>query len=787
MREARRTIRVDRAKILAAKEEPEEGEQIDDLQDDGDDDDVDEDDHLSDQEDGDAFGEQSLRLSRSGALKGRSMGIAQDDDDDDDDNDEDEDDEQEKNENTFARRSAGASSNDGGFSTQGDHQSNTSSSKHQPLSLEELYLKRKEEVMAIRKPVFMTKEERAKAALEKRQQEAEERRKRQEEERRHREATQSRGNREVERRDREVERVEREKEKELKQIKSQYLGLEKRKKRIIKPSEKFKITFDWNADDDTSKDLNPLYAKQHDTSLLFGKGMKAGIDRREQRKQGIFYEKLVADRLRFQDSEEQELIGRARQYNIDQDEAAMKKETHWSSKTLDGMNERDWRIFKEDFGISCRGGNIPHPLRSWSEAELPKEIFGAIEKAGYTKPFPIQMQCIPIGVQKRDLIGIAETGSGKTAAFLIPMLYHILKKPRLTPETIVDGPYGLVLAPTRELAQQIHEEAEKFCRPLGIKSFAVVGGIHIDEQAFLMREGCEIMIATPGRLNDCLERRYIVLNQCTYVVLDEADRMMDMGFEPQVVSVLDAIPSSSLKPDEDASENPALLALVPGIEYRTTVMFSATMPTTVERLAKKYLRRPVMVTIGEAGKASTNVEQRVEMMKDNDRRTRLEQLLEQGLEPPIIIFVNSRKQCDALFKILDKLGILATTLHGGKNQEVRAVSLDQFKAGKYDVLIATDVAGRGIDVTGVKYVINYELPKNIEFYTHRIGRTGRAGQKGVAISFLTGNDTEIMYDLKQMLIASGNYVPPELSRHEAAQHKPGSIVKKRKEIVYSNR
>jgi ATP-dependent RNA helicase DDX23/PRP28 len=296
----------------------------------------------------------------------------------------------------------------------------------------------------------------------------------------------------------------------------------------------------------------------------------------------------------------------------------------------------------------------------------------------------------------------------------------------------------------------------KFETYMGIKVVSIVGGQSIEEQGFKIRQGCEIVIATPGRLLDCLERRYAVLNQCNYVVLDEADRMIDMGFEPQVVGVLDAMPSSNLKPeneDEELDEK--------GI-YRTTYMFSATMPPAVESLARKYLRNPVVVTIGTAGKATDLITQNVIMVKESEKMPRLQKILADLGDKTAIVFCNTKKTADMRAKDLDKAGFSVTTLHGGKSQDQREISLEGFRNRRFNVLVATDVAGRGIDIPDVAHVINYEMPSSVDTYTHRIGRTGRAGKKAVATSFLTLENTDIFFDLKQMLIQSNSPVPPNL-------------------------
>ena len=296
---------------------------------------------------------------------------------------------------------------------------------------------------------------------------------------------------------------------------------------------------------------------------------------------------------------------------------------HWSEKSLPEMTYRDWRIFREDYNISTKGGNLPNPIRSWEESTIHKDLLQIIHKVGYTEPTPIQRQAIPIGLQNRDIIGIAETGSGKTLAFLVPLLTWIQTLPKLVRmEDTEQGPYALIMAPSRELVQQIEEETVKFGAPLGIKTVAVIGGISKEDQALKLRMGAEIVIGTPGRLVDVLESRYIVLNQCTYVVLDEADKMIDMGFEPHVNNILSYLPVTNQKPDtEEAEQDEKLLAnFSTKQKYRQTVMFTATMPPAVERLARSYLRRPATVYVGTAGKPTDRVEQIVYMVQENDKR-----------------------------------------------------------------------------------------------------------------------------------------------------------------------
>ncbi|KAI8368683.1 P-loop containing nucleoside triphosphate hydrolase protein [Choanephora cucurbitarum] len=645
-----------------------------------------------------------------------------------------------------------------------------------PISIEELVKKKEEESKLTEKPKFLTKEERAKLALEKRQKEVEQIRQKQTEERKAREKfdfaaedeyrrTQDRSRHDSRRSDRRDKRdryrdYEEEEqamdaaltEKEKQAIRERYFGGERKKRKIRRMNER-KFVFDWDAGEDTSYDFNPLYANKH-SAQMFGRGHIAGIDLKEQKKhQSEFYDRLMKER---RTSEEIDRASTLKQISLNKEAKAKWDERHWSEKPLDQMKERDWRIFKEDFNISTKGGQIPHPIRSWEESGLPEKILKIIDQVGYKEPTPIQRQAIPIGIQNRDIIGIAETGSGKTASFVIPLLTYISDLPKITQENMAEGPYALIMAPTRELAQQIEEETIKFATPMGFNCVSIVGGHAIEEQSFSLRNGAEIVIATPGRLKDCLDRRILVLNQCTYVVMDEADRMIDMGMEADVNFILDALPVTNMKPDDAENEVPA--ELPQGRKYRQTTMFSATMPPAVERLAKKYLRREAVVTIGQAGQATDSVEQRVEMINDEAKKTnRLMEILESGkFAPPIIIFVNQRRGVDTLSKTLNKSGHHAVTLHGGKSQEQREMALAQLKNGNAGILVATDVAGRGIDVKNVSLVVNYDMAKTIEDYTHRIGRTGRAGNFGVAITFLSNKDTEVMQDLKQMLSKSSS-------------------------------
>lgn len=563
-------------------------------------------------------------------------------------------------------------------------------------------------------------------------------------------------------------------------VKHRYMGAEQtssfsaKKKRKRTADRKF--NFEWNVEEDTSGDYNPLYQNRHEANF-FGRGRLAGFGEDVADNVARKYAQALETRdLESGGMRAKEILEMERRRREESSRNQLDK--HWSEKKLEHMRERDWRIFKEDFNISTKGGSVPNPMRSWEESQLPNSLLRLIDQVGYKEPTPIQRASIPIAMQSRDLIGVAVTGSGKTAAFLLPLLVYISELPRLDENEWRknDGPYSIVLAPTRELAQQIEIEAKKFTQPLGFNVVSIVGGHSLEEQAYSLRDGAEIIIATPGRLVDCIERRMLVLSQCCYVIMDEADRMIDLGFEEPVNKILDALPVTNEKPDTEEAENPRAMSQHLGgrDRYRQTMMYTATMPAAVERIARKYLRRPAIITIGSAGEAVDTVEQRVEMIPGEEKRKkRLHDILSSGeFRPPIIVFVNIKRNCDAIARDIKQMGFSSVTLHGSKTQDQREAALASVRSGATNVLVATDLAGRGIDVPDVSLVVNFNMAHSIESYTHRIGRTGRAGKSGVAITFLGGEDTDVMYDLKQMLMKSPiSRVPEELRKHEAAQSK----------------
>ncbi|KAH6814191.1 hypothetical protein C2S51_023209 [Perilla frutescens var. frutescens] len=384
----------------------------------------------------------------------------------------------------------------------------------------------------------------------------------------------------------------------------------------------------------------------------------------------------------------------------------------------------------------------PAPIESFTDMNLHASIMKDIAFHGYTTPTSIQAQSMPVALSGRDLLGCAETGSGKTAAFTIPMIQHCLAQP---PIRRGDGPLALVLAPTRELAQQIEKEVKAFSRSLdSFRTAIVVGGTNISEQRSELRAGVNIVVATPGRFIDHLQQGNTSLSRISFVVLDEADRMLDMGFEPQIREVMQNLPKK-----------------------HQTLLFSATMPVEIEELAQEYLTNPVRVKVGKVSSPTANVSQVLEKVPENEKIDRLLDMLVEAAAhsekcsqpfPLTIVFVERKSRCDEVAEALIQQGLQAAALHGGRSQSERESALHDFRHGPSRILVATDVASRGLDVTGVAHVINLDLPKTMEDYVHRIGRTGRAGSTGQATSFYTDRDMYLVAQIRKAIqdVGSGN-------------------------------
>lgn len=490
-------------------------------------------------------------------------------------------------------------------------------------------------------------------------------------------------------------------------------------------SKKTKFQFDWDSNEDTMANYKPLVSHKYDSLLQ-------DLNERDNQATAL----------------EQSLMGK-----------------HWKEKELSEMTERDWRILKEDFNISTKGSAARNPLRNWNDDNIiPKEILSIIEtEFKFIEPSPIQRIAIP-NMQSmrtkngRDVCGIAATGSGKTMAFLIPIVTMLMKVgSRPIPLKIRNGPKSLILVPTRELAKQCHSQAvlllkylQKLKNDLKFNSVSIVGGHSYEESIVDLRNGCDILVATPGRLIDLVGSHNIVLNDVSILVLDEADKMVDLGFEEQLTTVLSNLNSSVIS------------------KFLQTVMFTATLTPNIERIIGKYLTNPVYATIKRSEGTIPKIQQIVEYSTDDSTKFEILKTKLPKFSPPIIIFVNYKRSADWLFdKFRNETHLKVSIIHGSKSQEQREQSLKLLRSGKVQVLIATNVAARGIDIPNVSLVVNYQMSKHFEDYIHRIGRTARAGQNGVALTFL-GNEEdpklviELYKYLRNMDITKSNIFPNTL-------------------------
>ncbi|XP_041858557.1 DEAD-box helicase 3 X-linked a isoform X6 [Melanotaenia boesemani] len=426
----------------------------------------------------------------------------------------------------------------------------------------------------------------------------------------------------------------------------------------------------------------------------------------------------------------------------------------------------------DDIPVEATGANSPPHIESFHDVDMGEIIMGNITLSRYTRPTPVQKHAIPIIKSKRDLMACAQTGSGKTAAFLLPVLSQIytdgagdaLQAAKNSGQE--NGRYGrrkqypisLVLAPTRELALQIYDEARKFAYRSRVRPCVVYGGADIGQQIRDLERGCHLLVATPGRLVDMMERGKIGLDYCNYLVLDEADRMLDMGFEPQIRRIV----------EQDT---------MPPKGIRQTMMFSATFPKEIQILARDFLEDYIFLAVGRVGSTSENITQKVVWVEETDKRSFLLDLLnatvipsevqenvtetpeKPGKDSLTLVFVETKKGADALEDFLYREGYACTSIHGDRSQRDREEALHQFRSGRCPILVATAVAARGLDICNVKHVINFDLPSDIEEYVHRIGRTGRVGNLGLATSFFNDKNSNITKDLLDILVEAKQEVP----------------------------
>ncbi|KAK1903137.1 putative ATP-dependent RNA helicase Pl10 [Dissostichus eleginoides] len=424
----------------------------------------------------------------------------------------------------------------------------------------------------------------------------------------------------------------------------------------------------------------------------------------------------------------------------------------------------------DDIPVEATGSNCPPHIDTFHDVDMGEIIMANIAMSRYDHPTPVQKHAIPIIKSKRDLMACAQTGSGKTAAFLLPVLSQIYSEgPGEALAASKNGgqdsgrygrrkqyPLAMILAPTRELASQIYDEARKFAYRSRVRCCVVYGGADIGQQIRELERGCHLVVATPGRLVDMLERGKIGLDYCSFLVLDEADRMLDMGFEPQIRRIV----------EQDT---------MPPKGIRQTMMFSATFPKEIQILARDFLEDYIFLAVGRVGSTSENITQKVVWVEENDKRSFLLDLLnatviptdenvpevpeKPGKESLTLVFVETKKGADALEDFLYHEGYSCTSIHGDRSQRDREEALAQFRSGRCPILVATAVAARGLDISNVKHVINFDLPSDIEEYVHRIGRTGRVGNLGLATSFFNDKNSNITKDLLDILVEAKQEVP----------------------------
>jgi len=351
---------------------------------------------------------------------------------------------------------------------------------------------------------------------------------------------------------------------------------------------------------------------------------------------------------------------------------------------------------------------------------LSEEVLRAVRDAGYSEPTPIQSKAIPLILRGRDVMGLAQTGTGKTAAFTLPIIERLAGGPRRT--------RVLILTPTRELCVQVEASFKKYARHAPLAVASVYGGVPLDPQEQQLRAGVDVVVATPGRLIDHLERQNVTFDDLEVLVLDEADRMLDMGFAPQINRVVSDVPP-----------------------YRQTLLFSATMPPEVEALARKYLRKPIVVQVGRRSAAANSVTHYVYPVPRERKSALLADLLKREAMESVLVFTRTKHGADRVVRHLEREGIRAAAMHADKTQPQRTRALDDFKAGRVRVLVATDIAQRGLDITGITHVINYDVPQQAEDYVHRIGRTGRAASEGDAFTFMSPDEIAMVRTIERVI------------------------------------
>lgn len=388
-------------------------------------------------------------------------------------------------------------------------------------------------------------------------------------------------------------------------------------------------------------------------------------------------------------------------------------------------------------------------VEDFASLGLAAPLLKAIKDTGYTTPTPIQAQAIPIALTGIDLMAGAQTGTGKTAAFTLPILHSLLPLASSSTSPAKHPVRALVLAPTRELAIQVEENVKTYAKHTALRSLCVFGGVDIRKQTPALKTGVEILVATPGRLLDHIEQKTVQLNQVRFLVLDEADRMLDMGFMPDLKRIL---------------------ALLP--KQRQTVMFSATFSKEIKKLSDEFMNNPALIEVARSNATNENVTQKAYSVDQRSKEALLTQLLKIEADKQVIVFTKTKITANRLSRALVRDGISADAIHGDKTQKERIAALDAFKADTVKVLVATDVAARGLDITDLPMVINYEIPSAPEDYVHRIGRTGRAGASGVAISLVSEDEEKYFEEIEKLIKKS---IPREKAIISNARSRPSKV------------
>lgn len=539
-----------------------------------------------------------------------------------------------------------------------------------------------------------------------------------------------------------------------------YVPVKKRRQQMY---EKFMSTFgtkkgDSKRNDDDNDDSNQ---NDDDNGDHFGRYNVSLLDQHnelkkkaEQRKESDFEKQLKEEEKILESvAERKALMGVAELAKGIQYQDSIK--TRWKPpKYIQQFSEEYNEKIRKKYQIIVEGEDISPPIKTFKEMKFPKCIVNALKKKGIKKPSPIQMQGLPSVLSGRDMIGIAFTGSGKTLVFVLPIIMFCLEQEYKLPFKKDEGPYGLIVCPSRELAKQTYDIIKYYCEVLATNGYPslrcciCIGGMSVREQIDSIKHGIHIMVATPGRLMDMLNKKRISLEICRYLCLDEADRMIDMGFEEDVRTIFSYFKGQ-----------------------RQTLLFSATMPKKIQNFARSALVKPITVNVGRAGAANLDVVQDVEYVKQEAKIVHLLSTL-QKTAPPVLIFAEKKPDVDAIHEYLLLKGVDAVAIHGGKDQEERSQAVEAFREGEKDVLVATDVASKGLDFQEIQHVVNYDMPSDIEDYVHRIGRTGRSGKKGLATTFVNKScDESVLLDLKHLLLEAKQKIPPFLAALQSENEK----------------